>query len=235
MNACRPLVKSDYIVFLNDDMYLLPDWDLELWTEIERRPDWFFYLSSTTIEPRISPHPGILAPFDYGSTPETFREYDLLRDFKSIKGKDWSGATWPPSIVHRNLWDLIGGYSIEYFPGLYSDPDFSMKLYEAGVRYFKGVDASRVYHFGSKSTHRIILNNGSKQFLNKWGITSATFTRFYLKRGQSFEAEVIKDSGKQALKRALLKGKIKRILWLFNGTGKTKGKYSINNIQSGRS
>jgi hypothetical protein len=110
-----------------------------------------------------------------------------------------------------------------------------MKLYEAGVRYFKGVDASRVYHFGSKSTHRIILNNGSKQFLNKWGITSATFARFYLKRGQNFEGEVIKNPGNPALRKALLKGKIKRILWLFNGTGKTKGKYSINNADSDNS
>ena len=134
MNACRALVKTDYIAFLNDDMYMLPNWDLELWNEIERLPDKYFFLSSTTIEPKTSPHPGILAPFDYGCTPETFREDDLLKEFKSIRGKDWSGATWPPNIVHKNIWDLIGGYSIEYYPGLYSDPDFSMKLYEAGVQ-----------------------------------------------------------------------------------------------------
>ena len=156
INACRALVMTDYIVFLNDDMYMLPDWDLELWNEIERLPDKFFFLSSTTIEPRVSPHPGILAPFDYGRTPETFDENKLLREYKSITGKDWSGATWPPNIVHKDLWDLIGGYSIEYFPGLYSDPDFSMKLYEAGVRHFMGVNASRTYHFGSKTTHRIV-------------------------------------------------------------------------------
>jgi glycosyltransferase involved in cell wall biosynthesis len=231
MNACRALVKTDYIVFVNDDMYMLPGWDHELWKEIESLPNYFFYLSSTTIEPRISPHPGILAPFDYGSTPESFREKDLLKDFMSIKGADWSGATWPPSIVHKNIWDLIGGYSIEYFPGLYSDPDFSMKLYEAGVRYFKGVDASRAYHFGSKSTHRIALNNGSLQFLNKWGITSNSFTRFFLKRGQKFSGEVIINSKSTGLKRAIFKGKLKRILWLLTGTGKTKGKYSVKLIK----
>jgi glycosyltransferase involved in cell wall biosynthesis len=235
MNACRPLVKTEYIVFLNDDMYMLPDWDLELWDEIKKLPDWFFYLSSTTIEPRISPHPGILAPYDFGTTPESFREKDLLKDFKSIKGKDWSGATWPPSIIHRNLWDLIGGYSIEYFPGLYSDPDFSIKLYEAGVRYFKGIDASRVYHFGSKSTHRITLNNGSKQFLNKWGLTSATFTKYYLRRGQKFDGAVIVSSRDKSLRRALLKGNLKRILWSFSGNGKTIGKYSFNNFLSKKS
>ncbi len=231
MNACRALAATDYIAFLNDDMYVLPGWDLELWKEIESLPDNYFFLSSTTIEPRISPHPGILAPFDFGSTPETFREADLLREFKSIKGIDWSGATWPPNIVHRNLWDLVGGYSIEYFPGLYSDPDFSMKLYEAGVRHFKGIDSSRAYHFGSKTTRRTKLNYGSRQFLNKWGITSASFTRFFLRRGLPYDGEVKIDPSGKPLKMALLKSTVKRVLWVFRGTGKTKGKYSYNQFK----
>lgn len=224
VNACRALVRTDYIVFLNDDMYMLPGWDQELWNEIERLPNKFFFISSTIIESKVSIHHEILSPFDYGQTPETFRENDLLKEFKSIKGRDWSGATWPPSVVHRDIWDLVGGYSIEYFPGLYSDPDFSMKLYEAGVRYFKGVDASRVYHFGSKSTKRITMNNGSKQFLNKWGITSASFTRFFLKRGMHFQGEITVNPHERGLRIALLKSYFKRIFWLLTGTGKTKGK-----------
>jgi glycosyltransferase involved in cell wall biosynthesis len=228
VNACRALVKTDYIVFLNDDMYMLPDWDSALWMRIQSLSDKYFFLSSTTLEPRVSPHPGILAPFDYGNTPETFREKDLLIEYKSIQGSDWSGATWPPNIVHKDIWDLIGGYSIEYFPGLYSDPDFSMKLYEAGVRSFIGVDASRAYHFGSKTTGRITLNNGSKQFLNKWGITSAAFSRLLLKRGQIFRGDNSTIPSDSQLRIAMLKSKLKRILWLFSGTGKTKGKYSYN-------
>jgi glycosyltransferase involved in cell wall biosynthesis len=231
MNACRALIKTDYIVFLNDDMYMLPEWDSELWKEIQRLDHKFFFLSSSTIEPRISPHPGILAPHNYGSTPETFREEELLNEYKTIKGKDWSGSTWPPNIVHKNLWDLIGGYSIEYFPGLYSDPDFSMKLYEAGVRHFKGVDSSRAYHFGSKTTQRIDLNNGNIQFLNKWGITSASFTRFFLKRGQNFQGDIVVNPENKALRRALIKSNLKRIILLLGGTGKTRGKYSYNKKQ----
>jgi glycosyltransferase involved in cell wall biosynthesis len=234
MNACRAMVRTDYIVFLNDDMYMLPGWDLALWNEIKGLNHIFFFLSSTTIEPRVSPHPGILASFDYGSTPETFREEDLLKGYNSIKGKDWSGATWPPNIVHKNVWDLIGGYSIEYYPGLYSDPDFSMKLYEAGVRYFKGLDASRAYHFGSKSVLRIKSNQGSKQFLNKWGITSASFTRYFLNRGQHFDGEIDVAADKKGLRTALIKGNLKRIFFLLSGTGKARGKFSFNNIKSKR-
>lgn len=223
MNACRALVLTEYIVFINDDMYLLPGWDSGLWEEIERLPDKYFFLSSTTIEPRDSPHPGILASYDYGKTTETFREEALLKEFRSVKGADWSGATWPPNIVHRDIWDLIGGYSIEYFPGLYSDPDFSMKLYESGVRYFKGIDSSRAYHFGSTTTKRTRLNDGNKQFLNKWGITSASFTRLILRRGFGFRGPVSANPLNGKIKRAILKSNIKRIFWLIYGTGKSKG------------
>lgn len=223
LNACRALVKTDYIAFLNDDMYMLPNWDLELWNEINSLDHKFFFLSSTTIEPRVSPHPGILAPFDFGNSLENFREVDLLKAFNTIKGNDWSGATWPPNIVHRDVWDLIGGYSVEYFPGLYSDPDFSMKLFEAGVRYFKGVDKSRAYHFGSKSTKRLRMNNGSKQFLNKWGITSASFSKFFLKRGQAYEGEIKVDHSNSGLKKAEAKSFLKRIWWSLSGNGRVSG------------
>jgi len=227
LNACRSLVRTEYIVFLNDDMYMLPDWDLELMKEIEALPNNFFFLSSTTIEPRILPHPGLLTPFYYGSTPAEFREDDLLRDYKNINGYDWSGSTWPPCIVHKDIWDLIGGYSVEFFPGLYSDPDFSMKLFQAGVRFFKGVSKSRAYHFGSKSTKRIKMNKGSKQFLNKWGITSSTFSHYYLRRGLPFKGELVVNHGSGVLKRAKLRSKIKRVIWAITGNGRIDGPNSI--------
>ena len=44
---------------------------------------------------------------------------------------------------------LVGGMSIEFSPGMYSD--LSKKLYESVVRQFKGVGKSLVYHFYSES------------------------------------------------------------------------------------
>lgn len=228
MNACRSLVKTDYIAFLNDDMYVLPNWDVELWHEVEAIDSKYFFLSSTVIEPRVSPHLGVLAPFDYGDSVETFKESELLRNFMNISGADWSGATWPPNLVHRNIWDMVGGYSVEYFPGLYSDPDFSMKLYEAGVRFFKGVDASRAYHFGSKSTRRVRMNNGSKQFLYKWGITSASFTRVFLKRGQPYMGEILVESDDINYIKAIAKSRLKRFFLAFSSIGKASGPRSVS-------
>ena len=87
----------------------------------------------------------------------------------NYKINDWMGATIPPNIVHRDIWDLVGGYSIEYSPGMYSDPDFTAKLYMCGVRFMKGLQASRIYHFETKSTTRIRKNCGQMQFLFKMG------------------------------------------------------------------
>ena len=49
MNMMRSKVKTDYICFLNDDMYVLPHWDEVLVQEIESLPDNRFFLSATTI------------------------------------------------------------------------------------------------------------------------------------------------------------------------------------------
>lgn len=221
VNATRPLIQTEYFVYLNDDMYVLPDWDLELWKEIEELPDKYFFLSATTIEGRPSPHPGIVAPFDFGDSATNFKEEQLLKGYKSLPAFDWDGATWPPNIVHIDIWDLVGGYSIEYSPGMYSDPDFSMKLIKVGVTYFKGVKSSMAYHFGSKSTTRIKKNDGRRQFTNKWGVTAKAAMKYILRRGQSFSGSVnVADRAQlSAYKKEKTISKFKRILWSFSGTG----------------
>ena len=171
-----------------------------------------FFLSSTLIQPRKFFCKSVISPANYGETVETFEEERLLKEYATLKHGDWQGATWPPNVVHRDLWDLVGGYSIEYSPGMYSDPDFSAKLWHAGVRLFKGVDRSRVYHFEARSTKRIVKNDGSTQFLRKWGITSASFMRDILHRGEPFDAPT--DNAEQ-LKKDVVRSKWKKALTIF--------------------
>ena len=184
LNGLRPLATTDYIMFMNDDMYVCPGWDTALVEEIKRIGHKMFFLSSTLIQPRPFFCKSVIAPANYGETVESFDEERLLREYATLPHGDWMGATWPPNVVHKDLWDLVGGYSIEFSPGMYSDPDFSAKLWMAGVRLFKGVDRSRVYHFEARSTHRIVKNDGSLQFLRKWGITSGSFIRDILHPSQ---------------------------------------------------
>lgn len=190
-NRMRSKVRCEYIFYLNDDMYVLPGWDVALAEEVASLPDTMFYLSGTMIQPHNYLDVGILA--DYGDSVANFEEDRLLREYMNYPMKDWRGATWPPNLVHRDLWDLVGGYSIEFTPGMYSDPDFVAKLWMAGVRYFKGLAACRVYHFETKSTSRINKNDGRQQFLMKWGITNSLLRKQLTHLGSDFDSPVKKS------------------------------------------
>lgn len=184
MNTMRRKVATEYICFLNDDMYVLPNWDKVLMDEISKLPDNKFYLSATMIQPHDANDVGLC--INYGDSIDTFQEELLLKEYMKEPYSDWLGATRPPSLVHRDIWDLVGGYSIEYTPGMYSDPDFTAKLLLVGVKYMKGMGSSRVYHFETKTTARIKKNNGSLQFLLKWGISNSVMRKMITRQGMEW-------------------------------------------------
>lgn len=209
LNAAFSLCKADYILYLNDDMYVCPKWDKYLYDEIQTIKTDYFYLSATAIEPQFIKNKPTIAPYDFGSNSTDFREKELLEKFESLPFEDKNGSSWPPALMHRKIWELVGGYSPEFSPGLYSDPDISMKLFHAGVKYFKIVSKSRVYHFLSKSVNRVKLNDGRKQFIRKWGISSSTFYKFYLKMGTAFKGELEKPELNFRFKMRLFRDKLK--------------------------
>jgi glycosyltransferase involved in cell wall biosynthesis len=211
LNAAARLATTDYICFFNDDMYALPDWDRPLLNEIGKLDHKNWFLSGTMIEPQFTGNPCVLAPHDFGSSPADLREEQLLAAFHTLPFQDWSGATWPPNVVPRKLWQEVGGYSTEFSPGMSSDPDFSMKLWQKGVRHFKGIAASRVYHFQAKSTGKVRKNNGPQQFLRKWGVTQGTFSRLYLRRGKPWTGPLPEAGPTTALALARIKSRLKRI------------------------
>lgn len=208
LNSCRTLATTPYLLYINDDMYVCPEWDKPLWDEIQQIGHPYFFLSATAIETKAQSSCSIEK--GYGSSTETFREQALLEEYRNLPMSNWSGSTWPPNIVHKDIWDLAGGYSIEFSPGMYSDPDFSMKLWLLGVRIFKGIAASRVYHFGSVSVKRVKRNKGYYTFIAKWGMTSGAFSRYFLQRGQQYKGALEQQNFPVTIQ---LKNWIKR-LWV---------------------
>ncbi len=176
LNTAASLARTGFIVYMNDDMYACPGWDAELLRvadELGERP---FLLSGTANEPeRYGPH--AIAPRDYGDAPERSREAELLAALPKLTRADWSGASWPPALVPRKLWQQVGGYSVEFWPGRCSDQDFAMKLWRVGVRLFRGVGASRVYHFRRRTTSRVGGDEGRRLFARKWGLPASWFYR----------------------------------------------------------
>ncbi|OHX68615.1 family 2 glycosyl transferase [Flammeovirga pacifica] len=189
LNACRSLILSDYVVYMNDDMYPLHNWDGKLNDEIIKYGKKDFMFSSTMIEPFNTGNPCVLVK-DYGRDIETFKKEEIEKDSSTFSRSDWWGSTWPPNVMHIDVWDLAGGMSIEYTPGFSSDPDLSMKFYQMGVREFKGLGNSFVYHFGCKSTGRVKSNKGTDTFLMKWGISSRIFTNEVIKRGKEYQEDL---------------------------------------------
>ena len=182
LNQAVAISHSPLICYLNDDMYCLPNWDAVLLEKVKSLDTNLFMISATMIEPKgKNPCCSIK---DFGDSIETFREGDLLQNFKDLQIPDWYGSCWPPNIMHREIWNKVGGMSEEFSPGMSSDNDLAMKFWMAGCRIFLGLGNSMVYHFQCKSTGRVQRNPGSKQFLHKWKISSSFFDRYYLRRGQ---------------------------------------------------
>jgi glycosyltransferase involved in cell wall biosynthesis len=191
VNQAADQCRGEYLVYLNDDMYVLPGWDRPLVEALSRFGDReMCYVSGTMVQ--AAPISPAAVTADYGARPSQFDERKLLDDHASgrLAYPDWCGATWPPSCIHRKWWDLAGGYSEALSPGFYSDIDFSRKLWALGCRQFWGLGASLVYHFSERTTSQVrgprkqAVHSARTHFLRQWGVTPSMFTRYYLRAGQ---------------------------------------------------
>tara|TARA_B100000767_G_scaffold226980_1_gene216787 strand:+ start:1029 stop:1883 length:855 start_codon:yes stop_codon:yes gene_type:complete len=182
MNKAYSLTTSDYILYAHDDMFFCKNWDTYLIDEIKKYGHNLYYLTGTNVSTRFG-----LINYDCGFDLETFNEKKFNSFCLNDKTQDLQGSHWAPHLIHKNIWDKIGGFSEEFNPGDGSDPDFCMKLWLANVRVFKGISKFKVYHFNSITTRndKITLNNGTKQFLLKYGFNPRFFRKYYLKGNNS--------------------------------------------------
>jgi glycosyltransferase involved in cell wall biosynthesis len=189
INRASKLAKFNYIVYAHDDFYFCPGWDRVFMNEIASIGHNNFYLSGTMM------HNGQI-PFECGDTYDDFNEEKFLKDYQKHNFFDFQGSTWAPTLIHKSIWDKVGGFSEEFFPGTGSDPDFNMKLWKQKIRIFKGLNKCKVYHFGSIVLRKKINNSsiknkygskGGKIFLLKWGISIKFFKKFYLKSNKIYD------------------------------------------------
>ena len=199
MNLAAKVSKYEYILYAHDDFYFCPKWDVVLNEEIKKISHNNFYLSGTMVN-------NGQIELDCGNTLETFDEKKLLKEINNVNYYDFQGSTWAPHIIHRDLWNKVGGFSEEFSPGTGSDPDLNMKLWKEGVRIFKGINDFKVYHFGSIVTrkyknHPTIKtesgSRGGKIFLLKWGITINFFKKHFLRSDTKYNGKL--DNPKKTL------------------------------------
>ena len=196
INLISSTVKNKYLLYAHDDMYFCPNWDVALINEVKKIGHNYFYLSGTMIEPN-SAH----ISFDCGDNPNNFNEKKLINNFDNLNFYDHQGSHFAPHLVEKKLWDSVGGFSEEFNPGMGSDPDFNMKLWNNGVRIFKGINRFRVYHFSSTTTRKkqnFKRNKGNITFIKKWGFSHKFFKKHYL-RSRTLFVEPLKEPNKNLI------------------------------------
>jgi glycosyltransferase involved in cell wall biosynthesis len=217
-NSAAKKAKNNYILYAHDDMYFCPEWDVVFFDEIKKIKHNNFYLSSTMIKS------GQIHEYSCGDDINSFNEEKLLNDYKNLQFDDFQGTTWSPTLLPRSLWNKVGGFSEEYNPGTGSDPDLNMKLWNVGVRIFKGMGNSKVYHFGSivtrqkESLYKTKTETGSKGnkiFLLKWGVTIKFFKKYYLRSDTKYDGELLEPNKSINYYIDLIKCKLSFFYYLF--------------------
>ena len=183
LNQSSKLAIYDYILISHDDFYYCPGWDTEFEKEIKLINHNNFYFSGTMVGAGQ-------VNFDAGQTFDSFNESKLLNNLEFIKTFNFQGTTKCPGLVHKDIWNKLGGWSEEFSPTGGDDTDFAMKLWKINIRIFKGLGKSLTYHFGSittrkkdKSLFTYLGSRGNKIFLKKWGISINFFEKYYLNSG----------------------------------------------------
>ena len=108
LNIARPLLATEYLVYMNDDMYVCPNWDKFLSDEIESIGHNYFFLSSTMIEPSTT-NPSAIE-YNCGSSIETFEEEKFPVNVKKLLFDPAQSSKCFNSGIILNSWDNICEY-----------------------------------------------------------------------------------------------------------------------------
>jgi len=198
VNKAANLCKRPIIMYMNDDMIVLPKWDTELVKFYEKYQfGEKVWLSSTMIEP-TGFRPEMVCGYNFGRSPAELKEHSLLIHKEHsllihlpklrMLIPHQNGSTWPPNLMFTSMFEKIGGFSEEFWPGFGSDPELDKKMWDEGVRDFVGVGTSLVYHFQCITSKRVAhLSNGHQVFEQKHGMTIDHLVTDMMKRGTPWQ------------------------------------------------
>lgn len=207
VNHLAAMATHDWLLYMNDDMVCCPGWDAALIKRISSAPNDRLFLSSILLEPILTRNDRVIVQ-DHGRTPDDFDEFGLLQHFMDVHRTNMIGRASQPTLLAKRWWFMVGGYSLEFSPGMSSDDDLLIKLWIVGFRHFEIISSSRLYHFSCSSTGRVRKNRGSREFALKWGITQGEFMRNYLLKGNGTTDESLTN----CIPKPTISGRFKRAI-----------------------
>lgn len=171
-NNAAKAAKGKYVLFLNNDTQVQPDWLEPMVTLMEQNSD-IGMVGSKLVYPdgSLQEAGGILwkdgSAWNYGhlKNPDA-AEYCYVKDADYI-----SGAA---IMIRTSLWNEIGGFDEEFAPAYYEDTDLAFEVRKHGYRvclqpksivvHFEGVTNGTDTSTGQK-TYQVI---NQKKFFKKW-------------------------------------------------------------------
>lgn len=181
-NLIVDLAKHDIVSYLQSDMVVSKNYDIEIVKELEDN----CILSSTRIEPPLHPESPITFTKDFGLDPENFKFESFTEYAETVKSNTSIDYFFAPYTFHKSTWQKLGGYNT-LFRRSREDSDFVQRCLHAGIK-LKQTYAANVYHFTCVSSRgknwfdqsnqeaqdRVQLQNYADQieirrFFKKWG------------------------------------------------------------------
>jgi GT2 family glycosyltransferase len=141
--------KGDYLVLLNDDTLIQPDWLESLVAACERRPKTGAVGSRLLHEDGSLQEAGQILWSDATTScvgrdcPEEAHAYEWARRVDYCSGSSL--------LVRRSTWEHLGGLDESYFPAYCEDVDLCLRIVEAGEEVWYE-PTSRVRHLESQSS-----------------------------------------------------------------------------------
>ena len=169
VNAAVASTNTPWILVTNDDMVYSPEWFERLIDNIGDN----LCISPKLIEPRPGA-PTFETYFCGGAGGDFDLEKWLLFATTIHQGEGIRTGFNLPFLIKRSLWDMVGGYDINYDPwGSNSDSDLEYKIKLAGIQPMQNTN-SIVYHFSQTSgtfspEHQDAWGRNFQYFTDKWG------------------------------------------------------------------
>ena len=190
MNFCASKVKTEFINFLQADIYVAEDWDLEL---LKLHEEYVGKDKGIVFSQRVQPDifndteraGTIFVPMDefgeyYHNFDEKYflefcAEFRKLNKFTVRKGEGVSG------LIRKEDWDYIGGNDDRFAPAYSEDMDLFIRMQNEGFK-FMLTSESLIYHFASRSSRfpdddltqrpkelSDVEQNSMREFIGKYG------------------------------------------------------------------
>lgn len=145
-NLLVELAKHDIVSYLQSDMVISPNYDLNVLAELEDN----CILSATRIEPPLHSESSQTITKDFGTDPNDFK-WDEFQSYSITAKQDKTiEYFFAPFTFYKKVWMDVGGYDT-LFRRSREDSDLLQRLIQAGIKIKQTFNAN-VYHFSCVSS-----------------------------------------------------------------------------------